>query len=153
MASSECRRVFTDRFPSSLVSVVSLLRRRVRCSREVADDVVRARGYIKMNMAFIELFEEQRFFDNIRHGLGRAWYKNNGAPHWETTYVNGKRHGLERVWYANGTLGQEIAYSNDERHGLARWWSEEGTLLHAIVYCHGGYATRNVISSSTTQDS
>lgn len=155
------RRVFDDRFPSSLVPLLGLLRRRVRCSREVTDDVVRARGSQQREKACYGIgVTEKKHFDHKRHGTSRGWYAN-GARYWEIsyatdmahglerywhvdgncmyemTYVDGIRNGVERRWYMNGMLRSEIPIVANEMHGLARFWDSNGVLLREDLYIHG----------------
>lgn len=152
-----CKRVFVDRFPSSLVLTLCLLRRRVRLSREVADDVVRARGSrTKSKNDDNEVVEQQcfdyrlhgpallwnqngalvmklRYVEGKRHGIARGWY-DNGERHWEKTNVNDNPHGLTRGWHENGARCYENSYVDGKRHGLDRWWSDDGHLSLEFVY-------------------
>lgn len=123
--------VFTGRFPHSLAPTLCLLRRRVRLSREVADDVVRARGCKTKHDYFVNAVEES-LFDGKKHGLRREW-NENGARH-ELYYVDGKRHGLARWWYTNGALQCEMTYVANRQHGLSRWWHSNGACHWAFPY-------------------
>ena len=122
--------MFTARFPSSCEPTLCLLRRRVRLSREVTDDVVRARGSVEKH-AFTDGLVS--WFDDKRHGLARWWRENNTLSD-EVPFFDDKRHGLERWWHENGTLWAEIPYVDGKKHGLARWWRTNGILWEEISY-------------------
>ena len=151
-------KVFTARFPSSCKPTLCLLRRSLRLSRELAYDVVRARGrcILKSSEYYWSnalqpvfddkihgltrwwcdsgtLLEEILYIDGKRHGLEQHWYEN-GTLRAEIPYVDGKRHGLARAWYANGTLWMEIQHVDGKRHGIARWWRNDGSFEKERVY-------------------
>lgn len=136
--------VFVDRFPCSTVPILCLLRRRVRLSREVTDDVVRAHGYrnsgLYVGSSWFNGLQhglergwhtnghwEMPYVDDKPHGLSRGWYKS-GSLHWETLYVGGNRHGLSRGWYENGARRGEVRYVDGKAQGRTRWWCEDGSL-------------------------
>lgn len=123
--------VFSDRFPRSLVPTLSLLRRRVGLSREVSDDVVRARGLVEKSSSALK-----SYFDNYRHGIAYGWY-DNGARHWENTHVDGKLHGRERAWHMNGIRWWETTYVNGKMHGLERGWGINGDRWWETSYVDG----------------
>ena len=141
--------VYPFRLPSCVMSTLSLMRRRLHVSREMADDVVRARGRLARFAS-----SEVSLFDNIWHGRVRAWHENSGTLSWECIYVkglphghmrrwhnngalcveipyvNGKVHGIRRKWYDNGARDYEIPHVDDHFHGLARWWNPDSCLQH-----------------------
>lgn len=130
------RRVYDTCFPLSLASTLSLLRRRVRLSREVADDVVRARGYIGP-VKWVYWKTEKYFFDDKSHGR-ETWLQDDGVTiRAEFTYVNGKIHGEERWWHPNGVLESDHFYVDGKMHGLRRLWRENGRLRGTIMYVNG----------------
>lgn len=165
------RRVFVDRFPSSLSPLLGLLRRRIRLSREVADDVVRARGYIEKlsyMLSYIEVFcFDKSYFDHIQHGferelrvdgtcgreipyvagkwhgLARHWHTNR-TRYCEVSYINNKRHGIGRWWFSNGVIRCETSYADGVRHGIERKWREDGSLESKIRYVHGREVVRSI---------
>lgn len=125
------RCVFDGRFPRGVVATtLSLMRRRLRLSREMVDDVVRTRGHVNKELYCYSngvLFCKIPYFDGKQHGLSRGWHLN-GACYWVDSYVDGKRHGLSREWYTNGTRHWEISYVDGEPHGLLRWWRKDESL-------------------------
>ena len=129
------RKVFTARFPSSCEPTLCLLRRQMGLSRELTDDVVRARGVVRKSsepyMPNVDVIES--VFDGKRHGLER-WWRENGTLWTEIPFVDGKRHGLARWWYENGTLWKEVPFVDDKRHGLDRLWHENGTISEEIPF-------------------
>lgn len=130
--------VYTDRFPVSIAPTLRLLRGRVRMSRELVDDIVRARGYVERDTDDVaQLLEDVSFFDNVQHGLTttRHLYSCNGALVKRCYFVNGKRHGIDRFWWwENGALCMENPFVNGERKGVARWWSPNGVVYHEENY-------------------
>ena len=103
--------VYTDRLPPD---TLCLLRRRMKLSRELADDVVRARGCVtQVCRADNSLARTTIMFDNILQ-LEQGWF-SYGVLAWETPYANGKRHGVERWWYKNGVCNSEAVCVNGER--------------------------------------
>lgn len=130
-----CKRVYGDLLPLSITLTMCLLRRRVHLSREVADDVVRARCYVTRSKNILGRDEEMCFLDNnTPHGRSRGWYVN-GARWWEAPYVDGKKHGITRVWHNNGVLRWKITYVNG-RHLLAGECGENGVLLWETTYAN-----------------
>ena len=119
--------VYRDKMPSSVVVTLCLLRQRVQLSREVSDDIVRARGIVtRCNVTGYDLNntfrEEQSFFDDRHHGLIRGWYCSNGSLWKEIPVIGGKWHGRVRYWWENGRQQWEIPYVNNDRNGrLLRW--------------------------------
>lgn len=152
------RRVFVDCFPSSLTSTLCLLRRRVRLSRELTDDVVRARGHkVQLDDRYADvvasIFDDKYhgrtyarlwsgvreiipYVDGKRHGLACSFYCN-GNRLAEVPYVNSQRHGLSRRWHAHGTLAVEERHVDNWIHGYERKWREDGTLFEENLWSHG----------------
>lgn len=134
------KHVFVDRFPPSLATTLCLLRRSVRLSRELADDVVRARGHIDMNKLRLEdnaALRYNPYFDGKRHGLSLGWH-DNGVRHWERFFVDGKQHGLTRGWHMNGVRKWECFYVDGNPHGLSRGWHPNGVHWWETAYVDGG---------------
>lgn len=131
MSSNEC--VFTAHFPSYTFPTLCLLRRRARLSRELVDDVMRARGRIRHTP---EIPHEESWFDNIRHGRSRGLYFN-GIVWWDYTYVCNQRHGLSRGWHMNGARQWEISYVAGKKHGPAQEWNENGSEWWAGKFIDG----------------
>ena len=113
--------VFDARFPSQVAATLCLLRRRLRLSREVSDDVVRARGVFRAARHDFDM----NVFDGGQHDVVRVYY-SDGTLYAETTYVDGEKHGIERFWYRNGALSTKTMYINGKQHGKALYWDENG---------------------------
>ena len=129
--------VFDARFPSFVAATLSLLRKRLHLSREVSDDVVRARGRLMKEDNSRDKWEV-RLFDFLRHGPYRIWHANGFRREIAHVYYVGSHlHGLSRDWDENGTLISEISYVNGQPHGIARNWRNDGTLAALYVYEHG----------------
>ncbi len=58
-------------------------------------------------------------------GRERAWY-DDGAPHFEGTYVDGKRQGLWSYWHPNGRRMWKGHYEGGKRHGRYVEWTVHG---------------------------
>lgn len=146
LMSSSKKAVYSYSLPPRVTPTLCLLRRRLRLSREVSDDVERARGHVvRLRSQFgprgnytDNALVEELFFDNKQHGLGRGWHSSSGALWWEYPYIDDEWHGRVREWYADGiTLQHEATYINDKQHGFERWWNVEGTLYWEIPYVDG----------------
>jgi len=61
-------------------------------------------------------------------------YFNNGQPHSEIPYKNGKMHGLEKWWHENGKISSETLYVNGNFYGLSKWWNPNGQLYFEALY-------------------
>ena len=116
------------------------MRKRIMLSREVVDDVLRARGCVTMTIGttFAGVFNEVVFIekpcvDNQIHGLLRVWQLD--SPHHlrsEVTYVNGKRHGYLRRFHSNGVKRSEQRFVNDILSGDLQQWNADGTPAKSI---------------------
>ena len=142
--------VFATSFPPYVVSTLCLLRRRVRLSRELSDDVVRARGYERRRVRGTnfdgDTLEEMSCFDNQEHGLTRGRFRTTGKLWWEIPLSAGKWNGIARYWHENGNLHFEMSYVNDLRHGRTRQWSADGNLVQECYYVDGRYRADGEIS-------
>ena len=127
-------------FPSRVTPLLGLLRKRMRLSRELVDDVVRARGRMVRETIDNNSIWEQTHFDDYRHGPSLAFYAS-GGHRWKLCYVNGKVHGLGRYYYANGHPQREVTYVNGKWSGRSRTWREDGS-LKAIAW----YAQNRLVS-------
>ena len=158
--------MFVGQLPLQVVApTLYLFRKRLGLSREVSDDVVRARGRVAREHCAVDytyksvsLFDEKRhgplrewtgfeddddvldteimYVDDKKHGLERSW-DCNGILLWEISYIADKQHGISRGWHENGTLHWETQHIENKRHGLSRWWHEDGRLASALHYVHG----------------
>ena len=163
MSATVVTKAIVGQFPPYVAPTLCLLRKRARLSREVSDDVVRARGRVTQEKndddysthIIISRFDDKRhgllqiwhgdaldalemeasFVDGNPHGLDRAWH-TNGRLLWEKQYIYGKQHGVSRGWFSNGTLNWETNYNANGRvHGLQRCWSMDGRLLSSSYIC------------------
>ena len=126
--------VFSDALPSQFAATLSLLRKRQRLARELADDVMRARGFVKRNTSLIgegdtDGWVDASLYDNDKyHGFVR-WYRADGSLSCEVPHVDGNRHGFVRSWHSNGMLRSCNTLIRGLYDGLYREWSESGILL------------------------
>lgn len=129
--------VFADRFPFSCMATLCLLRCRVRLSRELTDDVVRARGRVVRGYYTTNgpLCNRVAYFDDKMHGR-EQWWNKNGALYIDGTWINGGRHGLFRWWYYDRTLAFETQYYNGRMHGFDRTWNNDVCIIETR-YHHG----------------
>ena len=121
------RLTYVDKLPPSFASIVGLLRRRMCLSRELVDDVVRARGERFVWFYSDDTPEHESVWIDGMLQCGRGWWRS-GRLQRKTLYRNGVYHGFSRWWHENGTLRKEIPYVNNKRHGLAREWYDDGSL-------------------------
>lgn len=147
--------VYADRFPLYYVPLLALLRRRMRLSRELSDDIVRARG--GMNALYYSdrsLHAHMPYLDGMRHGTTR-WFSTNGTVHGELYFEAGNRQGRTRWWWCDNTgfLQQESFYVDDQLHGTSRLYHSTGALSTELVYEHGKVISRNgvVVMTDDTQ--
>lgn len=138
-------RVFVDCFPSLLVPTLCLLRRRVRLSRELADDVVRARGCVVRVHRIDNILTVAPFFDDKQHGhtqvLARRSHNDEYIMLADIPFVNNRHHGIGRWWYENGAHEAEIRAFNGKFHGYERNWYRDGTLSNETLWTHGRCAS------------
>lgn len=128
---------FNDRLPLATRATLRLLRRRVHLSRELADDVVRARGHnCRSRFGYLDECVETPVYDEKRNATTRLWYAD-GTLKAKLFHVDGMYHGVQRWWHRNGILNTEIAYDNGEQHGTERWWDARGTLLSQKMFQDG----------------
>lgn len=152
--------LFRHRLPSHHVATILLLRRRMRLSREVSDDVVRSRGcevthhtwleetlhfVIMDNAVTLEKFDlthsvvmwraTEYYLDNARTGKWQSWrvFLNSNAVFRleEHLYGNDESQGQMR------TLLDETIYVNDRKHGVERHWFANGQLQRETPYVNG----------------
>ena len=135
-------KVFIARFPASCTPTLCLLRRRVRLSRELRDDVVRMRGRVQTSHDYTFLVQTS-VFDDKRHGLKR-WWDDYGTLLAYIPFVDDKPRGIAQWWHENGTLELEIKFVDGKQHGLERMWHENGTLRQVVMHESG-----NVVSRTT----
>lgn len=107
------RREFTEQFPWRVISTMELLRRRVRLSREVSVDVLRARGCVEVTV----IGSTVSSFDKKREGCSYYKYPEGGYAHteyeWcECPYTNGKEHGVAQYRNANGRIIRQRFFLN-----------------------------------------
>lgn len=121
--------VFAERFPDQFCATLRLLRRRVRLSRELADDVVRSRGHIeRVYRVDNTIHTEVPHIDNFRHGCARTWHSCGIQLFMEELFIDGNLHGVVRGWWSNGNQHWEWSFSRGAPIGCDRWWYEDGTL-------------------------
>lgn len=156
-------RVFTAKLSTEHIATILLLRRRMRLSREVSDEVVRSRGcelkgYNRMRGETTRVFiiddavtintrhcdsyplvrSTRQYRDNKRHGRWwHVWYDNEDIASAETVYVNDEEHGLSRKWWSNGKLASETPLVHGVRDGVVRKWYRSGTLGSETPYVKG----------------
>lgn len=107
-------------------------------SREVTDDVVRARG--KVECGFFPAYGSAVFtpryecpvFDEKRHGMYRWWRLQQLTD--ETWFVDDNEHGIARGWHRNGSLAYEHTYVNGKMCGLWKSWRENGECRQSTCY-------------------
>lgn len=130
--------VFTDALPASFVSLLCLLRRRLGLSREVADDVVRARCYMMkyQTYGYVTIVP---YVDERRNGRKRMWRANSGLLVSEEPYLDDRRHGFVRFWHANGALRSSATLVHDQYHGVFRKWNADGVLVYEVTTDHNMY--------------
>ena len=137
--------VFVDRLPSAFLPTLHLLRRRMCLSRELSDDVVRARGYAdrRYKNSDLSLSFEANYIDFTLHGLATWWYRT-GRRERELPFVEGKRHGVARTWHSHDDshddeerLSYVVPYVDDRKHGVERWFFSNGSVMALFHYCYG----------------
>lgn len=122
--------IYIDCFPVSLVATLCLLRRRVRLSRELADEVVRARGYVTRGFGlYSNIVGKVPFFDDRLHGV-TVWKDANGTVMMKYRHIDGIRQGFHRWWHTNGTLQGKVLYVDGKRQGPQPYWNEDGALQY-----------------------
>lgn len=127
--------VYTDALPRYFVPVMCLLRARVRASREIADDIVRARGYIIVYKDRVGA--KTPCIDERKHGVTIWWHRNGTTLKAKLPYFKGKMHGMRVWWHPNGVLAAEFPFYKDVRHGLHRVWEADGSLSKETL-CEDG---------------
>ena len=137
------RHVFPEPLPMHFSPLLALLRKRMHLSREVSDDVVRARGGVYTMYFYDNTIQSHRpYLDNMRHGTTR-WYSHSGTLHGVLHFIEGNRHGRTRWWWADSTvLQQDSCYVNDRLHGVSRHYDITGLLSYEVKYDHGTVTSR-----------
>lgn len=131
--------VFPYTLPWRFAATILLLRRRVRLSREVTDDIARAR-VTRVRQSFVDVpaltWSDGAFVDGVAHGPHQIWH-STGKLQSEHMYDSGRKQGITRWWDSDGTLREEIPYVRNLVHGVQRVYDSSGALFRETMHRHG----------------
>ncbi len=105
--------------------------------------VIAQGGYIeglKEGLWFLQINdhrEEGPYFEDLRNGVWKHYYLNNGQLRFEGAFENGQASGLHSFYYLNGRLKERGNYVGGIKDGVWEYLDEDGKKIITIEYKGG----------------